>query len=62
MRVLNFDVCFKKMMRKKIETKLEIACRQIPGYLDATQILEQYILINDFLKLHLSLIVVSWLI
>ena len=33
-------------MRNNIETKLEIACREISGYLQATQMLEQYILIN----------------
>lgn len=33
-------------MRTKIETKLQIACSQIPGYLERVQMLEQYILIN----------------
>ncbi len=33
-------------MREKIETRLDVACKQIPGFLNATQMLEQYILIN----------------
>ncbi len=33
-------------MRKKIETKLDIACRQIPGFLEFIKKMEQYILIS----------------
>jgi integrase/recombinase XerD len=33
-------------MSKITETKLQIACNQIPGYFEVTQMLQQYILIN----------------
>lgn len=33
-------------MRNKIKTKLEIACKKIPAYAEAMQMLEEYILIN----------------
>ena len=33
-------------MSKVTETKLQIACNQIPGYFEVTQMLQQYILIN----------------
>lgn len=33
-------------MRKKIETKLDIACNQIPGFLDFSKKMEQYILVS----------------
>ena len=37
-------------MRKKTETRLDIACHQIPGFLDFTKKMEQYILINGLSK------------
>jgi len=37
-------------MKEKFETKVQMACSQIPGYLKVTQLLEQYILIHGLSK------------
>lgn len=37
-------------MQKKAETKLELACQQIPGFLEFTKKMEQYILVTGLSK------------
>lgn len=41
-------------MKNKIETKLQMACRQIPNYLQAMELLKQYVLINGMSEATLS--------
>jgi len=41
-------------MKNKSETKLQVACRQIPEYLKAMELLKQYVLINGMSEATLS--------